>query len=143
MMTSGTVTVDPTTGAETYTPNNATNYAKRYYLNLLAANASHTTTKTTPGSAPTVDPSTGHVTPGSSPTKSTVVVAVTLTPDLKTKLAAQANMAADIITFLLAQAEVQIVIPASSAGDGLQTTTTNGNPTTHPTAPKTITGGLS
>lgn len=45
-----------------------------------------------------------------------------------------------IVDYLKANAEVSTTIPATSAGDGLQTSTGVGTPTTAPSTPKTLQG---
>ena len=43
---------------------------------------------------------------------------------------------------LMANGVVTVNVPADASGDGLQTSTNAGNPTTHPSTPKTITGSI-
>jgi len=69
----------------------------------------------------------------------------TITPDAATKQKT-AEYATNIATWhvqdIVANAVITTTIPASSAGDGLQTSAAAGNPTTHPSSPKTLTGSI-
>lgn len=166
MSRTGAVNVDDD-GDVTYAPNDSTNLAKRLYARLLGANstakvqqkvsgggATWTPSKPAVSNPPTTQelaalrawqkgPPTPVMTPPPPPT--TVTVVKTITPDAATKqkTAELANaIAQEIVGFILDQAVVTTVIPASSAGDGLQVGHNPGDPTTHPTSPKTLSGSL-
>lgn len=165
-MNAGNVSVDDN-GNETFTPDDATNSAKRLYLVLLAANS--TIKKKAPVPVvPMVSNPDGSVTQGGvvivnadgsrnnftwsdgsvhqipqRPPAPTVTIAVTPSPESKQAQAAIANAIAGWhVADILANAQITITIPASSAGDGLQTSATAGSPTTHPGSPKTLTGSI-
>jgi hypothetical protein len=140
-MVAGTVAVDAN-GTETYTPNDATNAAKSLYALLIIENASGTMKQKVSGGKAIVNHD-GTVTPPPPPTYVSVPFTITPTPDFKQKQAALANlMASWMVTYILANAVISVTIPATSGGDGLQTSTTVGTQTTHPSSPKTLGGTL-
>jgi hypothetical protein len=136
----GTVSVD-SAGNETFTPNDATNNAKALYAMLLTSASSITMTQKVSHGSGSYDPTTGIYTPPPPPTTQVVTKSVTPDPTTKQKQAELANLLATwIVTMMTTNASVSVSIPNTTAGDGLQTTTTNGNPTTHPSTTKNLSG---
>jgi hypothetical protein len=152
-------------GTETFTPSSAANLAKGIYEMLLSVNStakmaqkSVSPATWSPPKPPISNPPTpdqlaamrawqaGNPTMTPPPPATTTMVTKTITPDptTKQKQAEFANgFATAVRDWLVANAVVTIAIPATSAGDGLQTSQSPGDPTTHPASAKTMTGGLS
>lgn len=130
-------------GAETYIPDTPQNAAKTLYL-LLKTNAENDTvpvTTVTPAVV-TVDPITLQINTIDA-VVSTVMTPIAVSPDIKKGLAKQANLfGAWMVNYLIANAVTNVVvtIPATAAGDGLQTSQAVGTPTTRPASTKTING---
>lgn len=138
-MVSGTVSVDSTTGLETYTPNNATNYAKALYALLLTASSTATVQTIHQPLTPILDSSGKTI----GCQMDTVTHVITPTIQMKQAQAQIANTFAGVIDFIKAQASITTTIPATSAGDGLQTSATAGSATTHPSSAKPLQGAIS
>lgn len=162
-MIQGLVVVDDD-GNETFTPNDATNATKVVYLALMAANSTvKVKSKQSGGGATWTPPKPSVSNPPTSnervaiaawqqshpvmtppPPAVTVDVVHTIKPDpaTKQKTAEMATAVSSLIPYILANATISTVIPASSAGDGLQTSAAAGSPTTHPSSAKTLTGTI-
>lgn len=157
MMNTGSVTVSDS-GAESFSPNDASNFAMVYYQWLVSQNSTRlTSVKTSGGPATYLPPKPPISNPptdeeraaysawvASKPTlikpppatTSQVLQTVPLTPAMKQQFAANANsFSAMLVPYL--QANAVAIIPATSAGDGLMLDSASGA-CKHPATQKTI-----